>query len=60
MTLNRKIFIWIASSDYATIFIYMDFFQAKKHCCQVHVQATSLFKKISIGMFNKEAISSHF
>ena len=39
LTLNRKIFIWIASSDYETISIYIDFFQIIKCCCQVHVQA---------------------
>ena len=44
LTLNRKIFIWIASSDYGTISISIDFFQTIKHCCQVHVQATLLFK----------------
>ena len=27
LTLNRKIFIWIASSDYETISIYKDFFK---------------------------------
>ena len=56
LTLNRKIFIWIASSDYETISIYIDFFQTIKRCCQVHVQATLFFKIISIGMFQKEAI----
>ena len=54
LTLNRKIFIQIASSDYETISIYIDFFQTIKCCCQVHVQATLLFKIISIGMFQKE------
>ena len=48
----RKIFIRKASSDYETISI---FFQAIKRCCQVHVKATSLFKIISVGMFQKEA-----
>ena len=38
-TLNRKKFIWIASSDYETISVYIDFFQIIKCCCQVHVQA---------------------
>ena len=56
LTLNRKIFIWIASSDYETISIYKDFFQTIKRCCQVHVQGTLLFQIISIGMFQKEAI----
>ena len=51
LTLNRKIFIWITSSDYRTISIYIDFF-----CCQVQVQAILLFKIISIGMFQKEAL----
>ena len=35
--------------------IYIYFFQRIKRCCQVHEQATSLLKKISIGMFKKEA-----
>ena len=56
LTLNRKIFISIASSDYETISIYIDFFQKIKRCCQVHVQATLLFKIISNEMFQKEAI----
>ena len=56
LTLNSKIFIWIASSDYETISIYIDFFQTIKRCCQVYVQATLLFKIISNGMFQKEAI----
>ena len=60
LTLKRKKFIWIASSDYESIFIYMEFFQIIKHCCQVHVQATSLFKIITIGMFQKEAIFCYF
>ena len=54
--LNKKMFIWIASSDYETISIYIIFFQIIKRCCQVHVQATSMFEIISIGMFQKEAI----
>ena len=49
-------FIWIASSDYETISIYIFFFQTIKRCCQVHEQATSMFEIISIGMFQKEAI----
>ena len=49
-------FIWIASSDYDTISIYIDFFQTIKCCFQVHVQTISLFKKIRIGMFKKEGI----
>ena len=60
LTLNRKIFIQIASSDYETISIYINFFQTIKRCCQVHVQATLLFKIISIGMFQKEAIFCYF
>ena len=32
------------------------FFQTITRCCQVHPQATSLFKNISIGMFQWEAI----
>ena len=60
LTLKRKKFIWIASSDYETIFIYVEFFQIIKRCCQVHVQATSLFKIITIGMFQKEAIFCYF
>ena len=53
---NRKMFIWIASSDYDTISIYIDLFQTIKCCFQVHVQTISLFKKIRIGMFKKEGI----
>ena len=60
LNLNRKKFIWIASSDYETISIYIEFFQIIKRCCQVHVQATSLFKIITIGMFQKEAIFCYF
>ena len=60
LTLNRKIFIWIASSNYENKSIYIDFFQTIKRCCQVHVQATSLFKIISVGMFQKEAIFCYF
>ena len=60
LTLNRKIFIWIASSNYENKSIYIDFFQTIKRCCQVHVQATSLFKIITIGMFQKEAIFCYF
>ena len=56
LTLNRKMFIWIASFGYETMSVRIDFFQTIKHCCQVHVQATSLFKIIGIGMFQKEAI----
>ena len=56
LTLNRKIFIWIASSNNENKSIYIDFFQTIKRCCQVHVQAILLFKMISIGMFQKEAI----
>ena len=41
LTLNRKKFIWIASSDYETISIYIIFFQTIKRSCQVHIQATS-------------------
>ena len=58
--LNKKMFIWIASSDYETISIYIIFFQIIKRCCQVHVQATSMFEIISIGMFQKEGIFSYF
>ena len=60
LTLKRKKYIRIASSDYETIFIYVEFFQIIKRCCQVHVQATSLFKIITIGMFQKEAIFCYF
>ena len=59
LTSNRKKFIRIASSDYETISIYIDFFQIIKRCCQVHVQVTSLFKKVSIGMFKKVAIFTY-
>ena len=59
-TLNRKMFFWIASSDYETMFIYLFFFQIIKRCCQVHVEATSVFEIISIGMFQKEAIFCYF
>ena len=58
LTLNGKIFIQIASSDYETISIYIDFFQTKR-CCQVHVQAALQFKIISDGMFLKETIFSY-
>ena len=54
LTLKRKKFIWIASSDY--IPIYIEFFQIIKRCCQMHVQVSSLFKIITIKMFQKEAI----
>ena len=47
----RTVFIWIAFSDYETITI---FFQTIKCCCQVHVQATSLFKIISVGIIKKK------
>ena len=60
LTLKNKKFIWIASSGYETISIYIEFFQIIKRCCQVHVQATSLFKIITIGMFQKEAIFCYF
>ena len=54
LTLNRKIFIQIAFSDYETISVYI--VQTIKRFCQVYVQATLLFKIISNGMFQKEAI----
>ena len=54
LTLNRKKFIWIASSYYETISIEIYFFQMIKGCCQVHVQATSLFKIITIECFKKK------
>ena len=60
LTLNRKNFIWIASSEYETISIYIIFFQTIKRCCQVHLQTTLLFKTTSIGMFQKEAIFRYF
>ena len=60
LTLKRKIFIQIASSDYETISIYIDFFQTIKCCWQVHVQATLLFKIISTGMFQKEETFCYF
>ena len=47
-------FIWIASSDYETISIYIIFFQIIKRCCQVHVQATSMFEMISISLRKKQ------
>ena len=49
LTLNRKIFIWIASSDYDTVSIYTDFFQTINRCCQVHVQATLFNRDINCG-----------
>ena len=52
--------MWKASSDYETISIDIDFFQIIKRCCQVHVQAIPMFKIISIGMFQKEAIFCYF
>ena len=60
LTLNRKKFIWIASSYYETISIEINFSRMIKRCCQVHVQATSLFKIIAIGMFQKEVIFCYF
>ena len=60
LILNGKLFIWIACSDYETISIYIGFFQKIKRCCRVHVQATLLFKIISTGMFQKEAIFCYF
>ena len=51
LTLNRKKFIWIASSDYETISIYIIFFQTIKRSCQVHVQATSF---IALECFRKK------
>ena len=56
LNLNRKMFIGTASFDYDTISIYciinfyINFLQTIKCCSQVHVQATSLLKKISIEM----------
>ena len=58
--LNKKMFIWIASSDYETISIYIFFFQIIKRSCQVHVQATSMFEITSIGIFQKEANFCYF
>ena len=58
--LNRKTFICIVSSNYESISIYIDFFQTITRSCQVHVQATSLFKIISIGIFQKKAIFCYF
>ena len=58
--LNRKMFIWIAPLDYETISINIYFYQTIKRCCQVHVQATSLFKIISIRMFQKEGTFCYF
>ena len=60
LTLKKKKFIWLASSGYETISIYIEFFQIIKRCCQVHVQASSLFKIITIKMFQKEAIFCYF
>ena len=60
LTLNRNMFIQIASSDYETKSIYIYFFRTIKCCCQEHVQRTLLFKIISIRMFQKEAIFYHF
>ena len=37
-----------------------NFFQTIKRCCQVHVQATSMFEIISTGMFQKEVIFCYF
>ena len=58
--LNRKMFIWIAPLDYETISINIYIYQTIKRCCQLHVQATSLFKIISIKMFQKEATFCYF
>ena len=54
LNLNRKKFIWIASSDYETISIHIIFFQKIKRCCQVHGHTTPMFEIISIGMSQKE------
>ena len=45
--------VYLDSLFWLLLSIYIDFFQTIRHCCQVHVQVTSLFKKISIGMFKK-------
>ena len=55
-TLNRKIVIWIASSDYNKISLYIYLFQAIKRCYQVPAETTSLLKKLRITMFKKEVI----
>ena len=40
LTLSRKMFTLIASSDYETMSICLDFFQTMMLCCQVDAQAT--------------------
>ena len=60
LTLNRKILIWIASSDSETISTDIGFFQTIRRFCQVHVQTLLFFKTISAGMFQKEAIFCYF
>ena len=60
LTLNRKIFIWIASSHSETISTYIDLFQTIWPWCQIHVQATLLCKIISTEMFQKEGIFRYF
>ena len=62
LTLNTKIFIGRASSDYYNIYIMhykllnRFFFQSIKRCCEAHVQA----KKIRIGISRKEAFLCYF
>ena len=58
--LNRKMFIWIAPLDYEATSINIYFYQTRKRFCQVNVQATSLFKIITIRMFQKEATFCYF
>ena len=60
LTLNRKIFIQIASSYYETISIYIDFFQTIKRCCQVYVQATLLLKIVCLECFRKKQFFVNF
>ena len=60
LTLNREMFIWIASADYQTTSIYINFFQILNRCCQVHIQAILMLEIISIGMFQKKAIFCYF
>ena len=71
LNISHTIF-WVTIADFKQEYVYLEsffwlwnfihihrFFSKIKRCCQVHVQATSLFK-ISIGMFQKEVIFSYF
>ena len=63
------LYFWVTTPDlqeniyldrFFWLWNYIYFFQTIKCCCQVHVQATSLFKIISVGMFQRKAIFCYF